>query len=101
MALEIVKTAFGSIRGEQQQGTYEGNVLFKKVPYAKPPIGPLRFKDAEPPEPWEGIYDATEYAPVPFQRFCDAAPWVWDFYFGKMFRRRGRGPGRISGLRTG
>ena len=83
MALEIVKTSCGSIRGALQQGGYKGNVLFKKVPYAKPPIGSRRFKDAEPIEPWEGVYDATVYAPVPYQRFCDVAPWYRDFYFGQ------------------
>ena len=83
MALEIVKTSLGSIRGELQQGKYDGNVLFKKVPYAKPPIGTLRFCDAKPMEPWEGIYDSTAYAAVPYQHFCDAAPWFRDFYFGE------------------
>ncbi|CAK1540430.1 unnamed protein product [Leptosia nina] len=37
---------------------------FKGIPYAKPPIGKLRFKAPEPPEPWEGIHNASEHGPV-------------------------------------
>ncbi|CAB3257416.1 unnamed protein product [Arctia plantaginis] len=32
---------------------------FQGVPYAKPPIGALRFKDPQAPEEWQGIRDAT------------------------------------------
>ncbi|RVE54110.1 hypothetical protein evm_001233 [Chilo suppressalis] len=32
---------------------------FKSIPYAKPPLGDLRFSAPVPPESWEGIRDAT------------------------------------------
>ncbi|CAK1590232.1 unnamed protein product [Parnassius mnemosyne] len=32
---------------------------FLGVPYAKPPVGDLRFKCPQSPEPWEGVRDAT------------------------------------------
>ncbi|KAJ8713352.1 hypothetical protein PYW07_013722 [Mythimna separata] len=34
---------------------------FLNIPYAKPPVGDLRFKSPQPPEPWIGERDATKY----------------------------------------
>ncbi|XP_044728161.1 juvenile hormone esterase-like [Chrysoperla carnea] len=34
--------------------------IFEAIPYAKPPVGRLRFKAPEPAEPWTGVYDATK-----------------------------------------
>jgi para-nitrobenzyl esterase len=42
-----------------------GNVReFLGLPYAKPPIGRLRFAAAEPAEAWRDIRDATRFGPV-------------------------------------
>ncbi|PZC84162.1 hypothetical protein B5X24_HaOG200135 [Helicoverpa armigera] len=53
-----------------EQGQITGKVLknfddfeycsFKGIPYAKPPIGELRFSVPQPPEPWVGIRDGTK-----------------------------------------
>ncbi|XP_047986516.1 juvenile hormone esterase-like isoform X2 [Leguminivora glycinivorella] len=37
---------------------------FKGIPYAQPPVGPLRFRAPQPPQPWEGILNATEHRNV-------------------------------------
>ncbi|XP_049852646.1 esterase SG1-like [Schistocerca gregaria] len=52
------------------QGTLWGKVAtthtgkkyynFQGIPYAKPPVGPLRFKSPEPAEPWFRVRDATK-----------------------------------------
>jgi para-nitrobenzyl esterase len=34
---------------------------FKGIPYAAPPIGPLRFKPPQPPASWRGIRDSTTF----------------------------------------
>ncbi|MGV3487110.1 MAG: carboxylesterase/lipase family protein [Tuberibacillus sp.] len=60
MSLNIVETACGRVQGEKV-----GNVwVWKGIPYAKPPMGSLRFQPPEPPEKWEGIRGATEFGPV-------------------------------------
>jgi para-nitrobenzyl esterase len=41
--------------------------VFRGVPYAAPPLGALRFKAPQPPEPWSGIREATQAAPSPMQ----------------------------------
>jgi para-nitrobenzyl esterase len=42
-----------------------GTLRFLGIPYAQPPVGPLRFDAPVPPEPWEGVRDATAYGPTP------------------------------------
>ncbi|XP_076168705.1 juvenile hormone esterase [Ptiloglossa arizonensis] len=58
----VVTVKQGQLRGVIEENVYGGQFLaFRGIPYAKPPIGALRFKDAVPPEPWTGIRDALEY----------------------------------------
>ncbi|KAJ8723117.1 hypothetical protein PYW08_003029 [Mythimna loreyi] len=62
----IVNLNQGQLRGEQLvtvtgESTYYS---FKGIPYAKPPIGSLRFKAPEAPEPWEGVRNATAHGAV-------------------------------------
>ncbi|XP_077144909.1 fatty acyl-CoA hydrolase precursor, medium chain-like isoform X1 [Ranitomeya variabilis] len=40
---------------------------FFGVPFAKPPVGPLRFGNPEPPEPWKSVRDASEFPPMCLQ----------------------------------
>jgi len=40
---------------------------FLGVPYAKPPVGELRWKDPQPPEPWQGTYKADKFGPISLQ----------------------------------
>jgi para-nitrobenzyl esterase len=56
----IVESAYGKLQGEQVGGVF----TWKGIPYAKPPVGDLRFRAPELPESWEGIRDATSFSPV-------------------------------------
>ena len=50
----------GKLQGEE--GTYAD--IFRGIPYAKPPVGTLRFCAPEPPEPWEGVFMADTFGNI-------------------------------------
>uniref|UniRef100_A0A182JVC2 Carboxylic ester hydrolase n=1 Tax=Anopheles christyi TaxID=43041 RepID=A0A182JVC2_9DIPT len=57
----IVSTGFGPVQGTTRTSLYgTGYVSFQGIPYAKPPVGELRFKDPAPPQNWTQILDCTE-----------------------------------------
>ena len=51
-----VHTTTGVVCGYEDGGIFK----FHGIPYAKPPIGTLRFRPPERPEPWDGVLDATK-----------------------------------------
>ncbi|XP_063236150.1 esterase E4-like [Bacillus rossius redtenbacheri] len=52
-----VKVSQGTLKGEEEVGTFTKAKFygFKGVPYAKPPLGKLRFKAPEAPASWSGV----------------------------------------------
>ncbi|XP_063535527.1 juvenile hormone esterase-like [Cydia strobilella] len=59
MANPVVDINEGKIRGYEKKINNKVYYGFKGIPYAKPPIGELRFRVPEPPEQWEGVRDGT------------------------------------------
>jgi para-nitrobenzyl esterase len=55
----LARTRQGLVRG----ATENGNVVFKGMPYAAPPVGSRRWKPPLPPAAWEGERDATKFGP--------------------------------------
>ncbi|MDT5413120.1 MAG: para-nitrobenzyl esterase [Mycobacterium sp.] len=55
----VVRTAMGSVRG-QVASDYR---LFQSIPYAAPPVGPLRWQLPRPAARWSGMLDATKAGP--------------------------------------
>ena len=48
--------------------TEDGQVeIYAGIPYAKPPVGELRWREPQDPEPWDGIYAADHFAPMAMQ----------------------------------
>ncbi|XP_022908377.2 juvenile hormone esterase-like [Onthophagus taurus] len=56
----LVSLQQGLIRGKLSRNYKNGTFYsFFGIPYAKPPLGKLRFKNPEPPERWIGTLNAT------------------------------------------
>ncbi|WP_369254236.1 carboxylesterase family protein [Streptomyces sp. R35] len=74
MAIEVVDTTLGPVEGTLGERVH----VFKGIPFAAPPVGPLRFKPPQPPAPW------TEAKPV--QEYGPATPQPRDLVLEQMFR---------------
>ncbi|KAK7790412.1 hypothetical protein R5R35_013505 [Gryllus longicercus] len=62
----VVRVAQGALKGRRvpfRAGKGRAFFSFRGVPYARPPIGPLRFQVAQPPDPWDGVREALEDGP--------------------------------------
>jgi para-nitrobenzyl esterase len=60
-----VRIDSGLLQGVQDGGA----VAYKGVPYAAPPLGPLRWRPPQPVAAWTGVRDAANFGPV-----CPQAP---------------------------
>jgi len=59
-----------TVRQGQLTGVYNEDQsveLYTGIPYAKPPVGELRWKEPQEPESWEGIRVCDHYAPMSMQ----------------------------------
>jgi para-nitrobenzyl esterase len=56
----VVSIGLGRIEGAEQGGV----LVFRGIPYAAPPVGPLRFRAPEPPRPWHGVRDGRTPGPT-------------------------------------
>jgi len=62
---DIVETINGQVRGVvSEDGAVE---IYAGIPYAKPPVGELRWKEPVDPDDWEGVYEADTFAPMSMQ----------------------------------
>ncbi|XP_024885561.1 esterase B1-like [Temnothorax curvispinosus] len=58
----------GKLIGIVEKGVYgDYYTAFRGIPYAKPPIGELRFKDPVPVEPWSDGRDASKHGNIAVQ----------------------------------
>lgn len=64
----IVDTDRGKIEGVQlATRTGESYEAFRRIPFAKPPVGALRFLPPEPEAAWTGVLDCKNYGPMCMQ----------------------------------
>jgi para-nitrobenzyl esterase len=59
----VVRTSNGAVKGVHE----ENLAIFRGIPFARPPVGDLRFRAPQPPKPWEGARDATSFGPTAMQ----------------------------------
>jgi len=63
--LRVVKTKKGIVEGIPAADPRI--TAFKSVPFAKPPVGNLRFAPPQEAEPWEGVKQCYKFPPIPVQ----------------------------------
>jgi para-nitrobenzyl esterase len=68
-----VETGQGRLAGQRLGETLE----FRGIPFAAPPVGPLRWRMPEAAPAWAGVRDATRFGPV-----CPQAPTPFDLLLG-------------------
>ncbi|KAM4833548.1 carboxylesterase 1E-like [Thomomys bottae] len=62
----VVNTVQGKVLGKyvSLQGFAQPVAVFLGVPFAKPPLGALRFAPPQPAEPWSFVKNTTSYPPM-------------------------------------
>jgi para-nitrobenzyl esterase len=71
----IVETRYGKLEGFERGGLQ----VFRGIPFARPPVGELRFRSPEPPEPWSGLRSAVAFGASAPQRDMPLAVFPgWD-----------------------
>jgi para-nitrobenzyl esterase len=48
---QVARVDGGAVKGEQ----WNGSTVFRGIPFAAPPLGPLRWKPPQPLVPWRGV----------------------------------------------
>uniref|UniRef100_A0A8D2DZH9 Carboxylic ester hydrolase n=1 Tax=Sciurus vulgaris TaxID=55149 RepID=A0A8D2DZH9_SCIVU len=62
----MVDTVHGKVLGKyvSLEGSAQPVAIFLGVPFAKPPLGSLRFAPPQPAEPWSSVKNTTSYPPM-------------------------------------
>ncbi len=58
-----IRTTSGTVRGRVEDGT----AVFRGIPFAQPPVGPLHLAPPVPALPWDGVREAVSFGPTPPQ----------------------------------
>lgn len=71
-----VKTDYGPVEGVKM----DGYTVYKGIPFAKPPVGDLRWKAPQEPERWEGTLQADTFPAKCIQDPANFGPYPKEFY---------------------
>jgi hypothetical protein len=75
--LGVVATDKGRVSGVFENGV----TYFKGIPFAKPPVGELRWAAPVDAEPWEDVKACDTYAPMAMQILSTTDWWGPEFYY--------------------
>ena len=64
-ATEIISVTQGDISGVYNED--KSVEVYAGIPYAKPPVGELRWKEPQEPEHWQGVRQCDSFAPMSMQ----------------------------------
>ena len=65
MSLNQVRTESGIVEG--YPGGNQFITVFKGIPFAKPPVGDLRWRAPQPCDPWDGVLKAYQFGNIAMQ----------------------------------
>jgi para-nitrobenzyl esterase len=65
----VVQAPAGGLQGVVEKGA----IVFKGIPYALPPVGPLRWTPPQPVPTWSGVRPADQFGPVCYQSVAKLA----------------------------
>ncbi|KAK8776331.1 hypothetical protein V5799_030326 [Amblyomma americanum] len=74
----VVSIKNGDVQGRAVEVLGKTVEVYMGIPFARPPVGNLRFKDPVPADPWSGVYNATSPKTACIQKIfsTDFAPYV-------------------------
>lgn len=79
--MRVIETKKGSISGIDM----EGYTIFQGIPYAKPPVGSLRYRAPQGAEAFEGVYAADRFRCKCVQDDTTSGPYLKEFYANPEF----------------
>lgn len=88
---DVACTAQGAVRG-----VVDGDLLaFKGIPYARPPVGPLRWRPPAAPAAWTGIRDGSRFGAMCPQIVGNEVKGDEDCLYVNVWRSRAAAPGPL------
>lgn len=69
----IIQTTLGALRGSISPFQTGVATVYKGIPFAAPPIGPLRWQAPQPATAWSGVRNATSFGTQCAQSYSEAS----------------------------
>ena len=79
--MKLIETKYGKISGVE----CDNYTVYRGVPYAKPPVGDLRWKAPQEPDAFEEVFVADKFSPICPQNKQDSDGPQMGFNYGKEF----------------